>query len=92
MPLLEDFRMAEHTKSTLRSKAKGDINFAPFEVLDEASLREVRRFQVRPFGSIRDTFERIPYNSGKKDFFSKTGREGFEGTYGPRLAPGKGPN
>ncbi len=84
--------MAENTKSTPRCKVKGDINFAPFEVLDEASLREVRRFQVHPFGSIRDTFERIPYNSGKKDFFSKTGRGGFEGTYGPRLAPGKGPN
>ena len=87
MPLLEEFRMAENTKSTPRWKVKGVINFAPFEALDEASLREVRRFQVRPFGSIQDTCERIPYNSGKKDFFSKTGREGFEGTYGPRLVP-----
>ena len=48
-------------------------------MLDEPALREVQRFQVRPFGSIQQTCERIPYNSGKKDFFSKTGREGFEG-------------
>ena len=72
--------MAENPKSPPRYKAKGPINFPPFEHLDEASLREVQRFQVRPFGSIQETCERIPYNSGKKDFFSKTGREGFEGT------------
>lgn len=55
------------------------VNYAPFEDLDEPSLREVRRFQVRPFGSIRETSRHIPYNSGKKDFFAKTGRESFEG-------------
>lgn len=55
------------------------MNFAPFEPLDESSLREIRRFQVHPLGSIQETGERIPYNSGKKDFFTKTGREGFEG-------------
>jgi hypothetical protein len=79
MPLIEAFRMAENTKSPPRYKVRGVINFPPFEDLDEASLREVRRFQVRPFGSIQTTCERIPYNSNKKDFFSKTGREGFEG-------------
>lgn len=62
-----------------RCKVKAVVNFPPFEVLDEHSVREVRRFQVHPFGSIQQTCERIPYNSGKKDFFSKTGREGFEG-------------
>ncbi|KAH6634574.1 hypothetical protein B0J18DRAFT_406205 [Chaetomium sp. MPI-SDFR-AT-0129] len=61
-----------------RPKAKVTVNFPPFEELDEASVREVQRFQVHPLGSIQETSERIPYNSGKKDFFSKTGREGFE--------------
>jgi hypothetical protein len=55
------------------------VNFPPYEALDEVSLREVRRFSVYPLGAIQETSERIPYNSGKKDFFSKTGREGFEG-------------
>jgi hypothetical protein len=71
--------MTEDAKSSARCKAKGVINFPPFEALDEAALREVRRFQVHPFGSIQDTCRRIPYNSGKKDFYSKTGREFFEG-------------
>ena len=66
-------------KSSAKCKTKGIINFPPFEALDEAALREVRRFQVHPFGSIQDTCRRIPYNSGKKDFYSKTGREFFEG-------------
>jgi hypothetical protein len=72
--------MTENIKpASSQSKTRGVVNFPPFEALDESSLREVRRFQVHPFGSIQETCERIPYNSGKKDFFSKTGREGFEG-------------
>jgi hypothetical protein len=71
--------MVENNK-TPRFKARGPINYPPYEDLDEGSLCEIRKFQVHPFGSIRETSERIPYNSGKKDFFSKTGREGFEGT------------
>ncbi|SPQ25240.1 3c4bbe02-ad65-48cc-8e6c-8c885a7ad15e [Thermothielavioides terrestris] len=71
--------MTENIKpASSQSKTRGVVNFPPFEALDESSLREVRRFQVHPFGSIQETCERIPYNSGKKDFFSKTGREGFE--------------
>jgi hypothetical protein len=71
--------MIEDTKNTPRCKTRAVMKFPPYEILDEASLREVRRFQVHPFGSIQETGERIPYNSGKKDFFTKTGREGFEG-------------
>ncbi|KAK4157352.1 hypothetical protein C8A00DRAFT_29780 [Chaetomidium leptoderma] len=85
--------MAENnTKTPPRGKAKGVINFPPFEVLDEASHREVRRFQVHPLGSIQDTCERIPYNSGKKDFFSKTGREGFEAFHYDFKVPGDDTN
>ncbi|KAI1437969.1 hypothetical protein GGR50DRAFT_571149 [Xylaria sp. CBS 124048] len=61
-----------------KSKPKGDINFKPYENLDEASLELVRRFQVYPFGEIQHYSRHIPYNSGKKDFFEKTGRESFE--------------
>ncbi|KAK3307524.1 uncharacterized protein B0T15DRAFT_502015 [Chaetomium strumarium] len=77
-PPIEMLRMTENARGHSRSKTKGVVNYPPFEALDEASLVQVRRFQVHPFGSIQDTSERIPYNSGKKDFFSKTGREGFE--------------
>ncbi|KAH6632635.1 hypothetical protein F5144DRAFT_257115 [Chaetomium tenue] len=75
---IETLRMIEDTQDTPRCTTGAAMNFPPFEVLDEHSLREIRRFQVHPFGSIQETGERIPYNSDKKDFFTKTGREGFQ--------------
>jgi hypothetical protein len=47
--------------------------------LGDNSLREISRYNVSPFGSIQHNCRHIPYNSGKKDFFDKTGRESFEG-------------
>ncbi|KAI1737276.1 hypothetical protein F4680DRAFT_217569 [Xylaria scruposa] len=61
-----------------KSKPKGAINFHPYDDLDEVSLHRARRFQVHPLGKIREYSRHIPYNSGKKDFFEKTGRESFE--------------
>ncbi|TLD31356.1 hypothetical protein PspLS_02735 [Pyricularia sp. CBS 133598] len=74
-------RSSTGATSLLKMEHRGrgfSVNYGPFEDLDEHSLREVRRFQVRPFGNIRETSRHIPYNSGKKDFFAKTGRESFE--------------
>ncbi len=62
-----------------KSKPKGIIRFPPFEELDAAALREVEKFHVRPPSNMRDFCRHIPYNSGKKDFYEKTGRESFEG-------------
>lgn len=62
-----------------KGRAKGLVGFPPHERLDEASVREVRKYHVFPFGKIQDYCRHIPYNSGKKDFFEKTGRESFEG-------------
>ncbi|KAI0972676.1 hypothetical protein F4678DRAFT_471639 [Xylaria arbuscula] len=61
-----------------KGKPKGAINFQPYEDLDEVSLNRTRMFQVYPLGKIREYSRHIPYNSGKKDFFEKTGRESFE--------------
>jgi hypothetical protein len=71
--------MGKDDASHSKSKAKGAVNFPPFENLDDNSLDEIRRYQVSPFGSIQNNCRHIPYNSGKKDFFDKTGRESFEG-------------
>ncbi|KAI1143060.1 hypothetical protein F5Y05DRAFT_141534 [Hypoxylon sp. FL0543] len=60
------------------SRPKGVINFLPYERLDEAVVRQIRKFRVHPFGNIQDHSRHIPYNSGKKNFFEKTGRESFE--------------
>jgi len=74
--------MARDVQGSLKARACGQVRFPPFEDLDEASLREVRRFQVRPFPSlIRDNARRIPYNSGKKDFSQKTNRDSFQGMW-----------
>ncbi|KAK6448476.1 hypothetical protein FP744_10004726 [Trichoderma asperellum] len=64
--------------SMTRSKPQGSINFAPFEEIDQLSYQEICRFCVSPFGKIWQTCQRIPYNSSKKDFFEKTGRESIE--------------
>ncbi|RFU77271.1 apses transcription factor xbp1 [Trichoderma arundinaceum] len=61
-----------------KAKLQGPINFAPFEDIDQASYQEMCRFRVIPFGQIRQNCEHIPYNSSKKDFFEKTGRESIE--------------
>ncbi|KAH8912061.1 hypothetical protein BR93DRAFT_922022 [Coniochaeta sp. PMI_546] len=74
-------RMPKDLPGSSKSRAKGTVKYLPFEDLDEESLREVRRFRVTPFGGIRNNCRHIPYNSGKKDFFEKTGRESFEGEY-----------
>ncbi|KAF4456967.1 hypothetical protein F53441_982 [Fusarium austroafricanum] len=66
------------TNSLSKSKLRGQVRFRPFENLDELSLEEIRKFRVKPFGHIQETCLHIPYNSGKKDFFEKTGRESFE--------------
>ncbi|KKY35783.1 putative apses transcription factor xbp1 [Diaporthe ampelina] len=71
--------MAKESGGFVKSKAKGIVNYPPFENLDEGSLQEIKRYQVYPYGKIQEYCRHIPYNSGKKDFFEKTGRESFEG-------------
>ena len=79
LPVADRPRMPKDLPGFSKSKAKGLVKFSPFEDLVEESLRQVRRFRVTSFGSIRNNCRHIPYNSGKKDFFEKTGRESFEG-------------
>ena len=62
-----------------KAKIKGEVNYAPFEKFDEDTMREIQRFQVYPLGKIREYSRHIPYNSEKKSFLEKTGRESFEG-------------
>lgn len=64
-----------------KGKVKGDVNFPPFESFDEDSLAEVEKYKVFPLGNIGDFARHIPYNSEKKSFLEKTGRESFEGKH-----------
>ncbi|KAL2884556.1 Transcriptional repressor XBP1 [Ceratocystis lukuohia] len=61
-----------------KSPISGSVNYPPFEDLSVQMTKYVLRYQVNPFGNILDNSSHIPYNSGKKDFFEKTGRESFE--------------
>ncbi len=64
------------------SKPKGVVRFPAFQEVDEASLREMGRFGVYLPPNFLEHCRHIPYNSGKKDFYDKTGRESFEGESG----------
>ena len=62
-----------------KGKVKGDVNYPPFEDLDDETRRGIQKFQVYPLGKIQQYCRHIPYNSEKKSFLEKTGRESFEG-------------
>ncbi|KAL5612571.1 uncharacterized protein BROUX77_002727 [Berkeleyomyces rouxiae] len=64
--------------SFTKSPINGPVNYSPFENLDPRMAEYVMTFKVNPFGQIQQNSSHIPYNSGKKDFFEKTGRESFE--------------
>lgn len=72
--------MSNDPSPVSKYKPRGVIKYYPFENLEDISRREVHRFRVSPFGRIQESCAHIPYNSGKKDFFEKTGRESFEGS------------
>ncbi|KAI0391664.1 hypothetical protein F5Y17DRAFT_478479 [Xylariaceae sp. FL0594] len=76
--MAKQHKMPKDAAVFTKSKPKGAINFRPYENLDEPSLRLVRKFQVYPLGKMEEYSRHIPYNSGKKDFYEKTGRESFE--------------
>ncbi|KAG5941897.1 hypothetical protein E4U59_001481 [Claviceps monticola] len=58
--------------------AQDSVNFPPFEDVNDEVAREIKRYGVPQFGNIRETREHIPYNSSKRDFSIKTGRESIE--------------
>jgi hypothetical protein len=64
-----------------KGKIKGEVNFPPYEHFDEATVGELKKFEVYPLGKVQDYCRHIPYNSEKKTFLEKTGRESFEGMF-----------
>jgi hypothetical protein len=58
----------------------GNVNFLPHEARDDQELlAQHRRFQIYPLEEIyKKGVRHIPYNSDKKDFLEKTGRDAFE--------------
>lgn len=63
------------------NKIVGHLNYSPHEAGSDHDLAaQHRKFQIYPLGEIQKKGVRhIPYNSDKKDFLDKTGRDAFEG-------------
>ncbi|RMZ73847.1 APSES transcription factor Xbp1 [Pyrenophora seminiperda CCB06] len=61
----------------------GTVNFPPHEnQSDQRLLVQHHKFQIYPLGEIfRKGVRHIPYNSEKKDFLDKTGRDAFESKF-----------
>ncbi len=74
-------KMTKDAAIFAKGKIKGQIRYPPCEMQDEEIALQHRRFQVYPMGHIADYCRHIPYNSEKKSFLEKTGRESFEGLW-----------
>lgn len=73
-------KMSKGAAKFVKGNPKGDVNYPPFEVQDRITAAEHEKYEVKPIGQISAYPKRIPYNSDKKSFQQKTGRDGFEGT------------
>ncbi|KAG8528187.1 uncharacterized protein KY384_007104 [Bacidia gigantensis] len=68
-----------NTRATfVKVNPKGQVNYHPCELQDSVTRAEHQNFKVEPIGAISDYPRHIPYNSEKKDFQEKTGRDAFE--------------
>jgi len=72
-------KMPRPSAPLVKSQPRGEVRYWPFESFDEQSLAEIKRFRVNPSDKFYESCAHIPYNSGKKDFSCKTGRESLEG-------------
>ena len=72
-------KVSKGAATFIKGKPKGEVNYPPFEKHDNITAAEYHKFDVKPVGRISEYPKRIPYNSEKKSFQKKTGRDGFEG-------------
>ena len=72
--------MSKAAATFVKAEPKGEINYPPYEGQDETIAAAYEEFDVKPVGQISEYPKRIPYNSEKKTFQQRTGRDGFEGT------------
>ena len=83
-PLIRPYKKQKTSKDAAifsKGKVYGEIRYSPCEVHDEKIAAEHQKFQLYPVGQIAEYRRHIPYNSEKKSFLEKTGRESFEGVY-----------
>ncbi|KAJ5087289.1 hypothetical protein N7456_010905 [Penicillium angulare] len=56
---------------------RGEVRYPPIETSDESLLEKHRKFKLHPMGRIGEFPRHIPYQSDKKSFQEKTGRDSF---------------
>lgn len=76
---LKKQKMSKGAATFIKGKPKGEVNYPPYEIQNTTIAAEYHKYEVQPVGRISDYPKRIPYNSDKKTFQQKTGRDGFEG-------------
>ncbi|OAX85055.1 hypothetical protein ACJ72_00556 [Emergomyces africanus] len=59
-------------------RTRGELRYPPCEYQNEELAEAHKEFQIHPMGHITEYPRHIPYNSEKKSFLEKTGRESFE--------------
>ncbi|KAE8148889.1 hypothetical protein BDV25DRAFT_130816 [Aspergillus avenaceus] len=77
-PHLKKQKIAKDAPVFNRGEARGKLRYPPCEERDADLTRLHREFQLHPMGDIAAYPRHIPYNSDKKTFQEKTGRESFE--------------
>ncbi|PGH36411.1 hypothetical protein GX50_00747 [[Emmonsia] crescens] len=61
-----------------RGRTRGELRYPPCEYQNQELAEAHKEFQIHPMGHITEYPRHIPYNSEKKSFLEKTGRESFE--------------
>lgn len=80
--------MAKDAPVFREGRIRGELRYPPCEERDDELAAIHEKFQIHPMGKIEQYPRHIPYNSDKKNFQEKTGRECFEGKMGdPSLKP-----
>lgn len=78
-PPLKKHKMSKDAAIFAKGKIQGELRYRPCEIQDEEIAEQHRLFKVYPMGKISEYCRHIPYNSEKKSFLERTGRESFEG-------------
>ena len=78
-PPLKKQKMSKDSAIFVTGKPKGEIRYRPCEIQTDEIAAQHAQFHVYPIGHITEYCRHIPYNSDKKSFLEKTGRESFEG-------------
>ena len=82
LPQAKRQRLAKDAAIFTKSSPRGRVRFPPYEAGgDELLLAQYSLFRIHPKGNIGDYCRHIPYNSEKKSFLTKTGRDCFEGDH-----------